>query len=58
MLRLPRFYRVIRLERKEGNMTDYLFTSESVGEGHPDNLADKVSDAILDALRWSTSYNI
>jgi len=27
----------------------YLFTSESVGEGHPDKLADQVSDAVLDA---------
>ena len=27
----------------------YLFTSESVSEGHPDKLADQVSDAILDA---------
>ncbi|RUS66937.1 S-adenosylmethionine synthase [Saezia sanguinis] len=29
---------------------DYLFTSESVSEGHPDKLADQVSDAILDAV--------
>jgi S-adenosylmethionine synthetase len=28
----------------------YLFTSESVGEGHPDKMADQVSDAILDAI--------
>ncbi len=27
----------------------YLFTSESVGEGHPDKLCDQVSDAVLDA---------
>ena len=27
----------------------YLFTSESVGEGHPDKLCDQISDAILDA---------
>ena len=27
----------------------FLFTSESVGEGHPDKMADQVSDAILDA---------
>src|SRR5690606_41311007 len=27
----------------------YLFTSESVSEGHPDKIADQVSDAILDA---------
>ncbi len=30
-------------------MSHYLFTSESVGEGHPDKVADQVSDAILDA---------
>jgi S-adenosylmethionine synthetase len=29
---------------------DYLFSSESVTEGHPDKLADQISDAILDAL--------
>ena len=28
----------------------YLFTSESVGEGHPDKIADQISDAILDAF--------
>ena len=26
---------------------DYLFTSESVSEGHPDKVADQISDAIL-----------
>jgi len=32
-------------------MSDYrVFTSESVGEGHPDKLADQISDAILDAM--------
>ncbi len=30
-------------------MEDYLFTSESVAEGHPDKMADQISDAILDA---------
>ena len=29
---------------------NYLFTSESVSMGHPDKLADQISDAILDAL--------
>ena len=29
---------------------EYLFTSESVTEGHPDKLCDQVSDAILDAM--------
>ena len=28
----------------------YLFTSESVTEGHPDKLCDQISDAILDAI--------
>jgi S-adenosylmethionine synthetase len=32
------------------NNSDYLFTSESVGDGHPDKVADQVSDGILDAL--------
>ena len=31
-------------------MQDFLFTSESVSEGHPDKVADQVSDAILDAI--------
>lgn len=31
-------------------MKDYLFTSESVSEGHPDKMADQISDAVLDAL--------
>ena len=32
---------------KQGN---YLFTSESVSEGHPDKMADQISDAVLDAI--------
>ncbi len=28
----------------------YLFTSESVSEGHPDKVCDQISDAVLDAL--------
>ncbi|MBK9655415.1 MAG: methionine adenosyltransferase [Rhodanobacteraceae bacterium] len=31
-------------------MSAYLFTSESVSEGHPDKLADQISDAVLDAI--------
>ena len=30
-------------------MSRYLFTSESVTEGHPDKVSDAVSDAVLDA---------
>jgi S-adenosylmethionine synthetase len=33
----------------ETELTSFLFTSESVNEGHPDKLADQVSDAVLDA---------
>ncbi|WP_343154090.1 methionine adenosyltransferase [Buchnera aphidicola] len=31
-------------------MNEYLFTSESVSEGHPDKIADQISDALLDAI--------
>ncbi len=31
-------------------MADFLFTSESVSEGHPDKMCDQISDAILDAV--------
>ncbi len=31
-------------------MSNFLFTSESVSEGHPDKLADQISDAVLDAI--------
>jgi S-adenosylmethionine synthetase len=31
-------------------MSSYLFTSESVSEGHPDKVADQISDSILDAI--------
>lgn len=35
----------------------YLFTSESVSEGHPDKIADQVSDAILDAMLQQDPYS-
>ena len=31
-------------------LKDFLFTSESVAEGHPDKMCDQISDAVLDAL--------
>ena len=39
-------------DEKEGFklMREYLFTSESVTEGHPDKVADQISDAVLDAI--------
>ncbi len=36
---------------------DYLFTSESVSEGHPDKVSDQISDAILDALLAQDKYS-
>jgi len=36
-------------DAKAGEQLRYLFTSESVGEGHPDKICDQISDAILDA---------
>jgi S-adenosylmethionine synthetase len=37
-------------------MSDYLFTSESVSEGHPDKVADQISDAVLDAILAQDPY--
>ncbi|MFO1436614.1 MAG: methionine adenosyltransferase [Gammaproteobacteria bacterium] len=37
--------------------SSYLFTSESVSEGHPDKVADQVSDAILDAILAQDKYS-
>ena len=31
-------------------LNDFLFTSESVAEGHPDKMCNQISDAVLDAL--------
>ncbi|GIY66363.1 s-adenosylmethionine synthase isoform type-2 [Caerostris darwini] len=37
------------LENQDNGIHDSMFSSESVGEGHPDKLCDQISDAILDA---------
>ena len=37
-------------------MNKYLFTSESVTEGHPDKISDKISDSILDAILEQDPY--
>jgi len=37
-------------------MSDFLFTSESVSEGHPDKVADQISDAVLDAVLAQDRY--
>merc|ERR1712117_721079 len=44
---------IIKLQKKmsgwNANSGTFMFTSESVGEGHPDKMCDQISDAILDA---------
>lgn len=37
-------------------MSEFLFTSESVSEGHPDKVADQISDAVLDAVLSKDKY--
>jgi len=37
-------------------MSEFLFTSESVSEGHPDKVSDQISDAILDAILTQDPY--
>ena len=36
---------------------DYVFTSESVAEGHPDKICDRISDAIVDAFLTADPYS-
>ena len=36
--------------------SSFLFTSESVSEGHPDKVADQISDAVLDAVLAQDKY--
>jgi S-adenosylmethionine synthetase len=46
------------LSGEEFDLSDrFLFTSESVTEGHPDKIADQVSDAILDACLEQDPYS-
>jgi S-adenosylmethionine synthetase len=49
MMRAP-IHPFIRIEGYIAAMSSYLFTSESVSEGHPDKIADQISDAVLDAI--------
>ena len=37
-------------QRRKNMARTYLFTSESVTEGHPDKICDQISDAVLDAI--------
>src|SRR5499427_10037604 len=47
---LPEAHQRARTRRQGAAMSDFLFTSESVSEGHPDKVADQISDAVLDAI--------
>ncbi|HAZ11900.1 MAG: methionine adenosyltransferase [Bdellovibrionales bacterium GWA2_49_15] len=38
-------------------LKDYVFTSESVTEGHPDKMADQISDAVLDSMLAQDQYS-
>ena len=38
-------------------MKDYIFTSESVTEGHPDKICDQIADAIVDAALAQDPYS-
>ena len=40
----------VNTSRRRELMSSYLFTSESVSEGHPDKIADQISDAVLDEI--------
>src|SRR4051812_10113061 len=37
--------------------SSFLFTSESVSEGHPDKVSDQISDAVLDAILAQDKYS-
>ena len=45
-----KFNEITHQHREASQVSNYLFTSESVSEGHPDKVADQISDAILDAM--------
>ncbi|NDF12563.1 MAG: methionine adenosyltransferase, partial [Proteobacteria bacterium] len=42
---------------RRSELTDYVFTSESVSEGHPDKVCDQISDAVLDAYLTEDPYS-
>jgi len=46
-----------RWGRLFGQTESYLFTSESVSEGHPDKVCDRISDAIVDAYLTADPYS-
>lgn len=50
MVNEPALRKNIFIQRKDKIMKKWLFTSESVTEGHPDKMCDQISDSILDAI--------
>ncbi len=50
MVNEPALRKNIFIQRKDKIMKKWLFTSESVTEGHPDKMCDQISDGILDAI--------
>src|SRR5207244_4582983 len=52
----PRSYRRIARSRSLWRMSRHTFTSESVTEGHPDKMADQISDSVLDAVLQDDPY--
>ena len=47
---------ILVLYLREKSLREFLFTSESVAEGHPDKVADQISDAVLDAVLASDPH--
>jgi S-adenosylmethionine synthetase len=45
-----------REDAMSGQRTSYVFTSESVSEGHPDKVADRISDTVVDAFLSADPY--
>jgi S-adenosylmethionine synthetase len=56
--KLIKFDRIVNILKitVQDNMSEFLFTSESVSEGHPDKVSDQISDAILDAILAQDPY--
>jgi S-adenosylmethionine synthetase len=48
--------RALNQQQNEDTMAGYLFTSESVSEGHPDKICDAISDSVLDAALAQDKY--
>src|ERR1700757_1346989 len=56
-MRAPREIAQYKETKNLPSKNRYLFTSESVTEGHPDKIADQISDAILDACLEKDPYS-